>query len=45
MYFADAYPELSAEQRRSFAAAERRLLTRLVIMGCLGVTFLGIILA
>ena len=42
MYFGDAYPELSAEQRRSFAAAERRLITRLAVIVCGSVLALGI---
>ncbi len=45
MYFSDAYPELSVDQRRSFEAAERRLLRRLVLIGCFGVTLLGLTLA
>jgi hypothetical protein len=34
MYFADSYPEMSANQQQNFAAAERRLMRRLIIMGC-----------
>ena len=41
MYFADVQPELTEEQQREFAAAERRLLLRLVIVGCLGLVLLG----
>ncbi|WP_158742869.1 hypothetical protein [Acidisphaera sp. L21] len=37
MYFGDALPEVSAEQKQDFAKAERRLLRRLAILGCLGV--------
>ena len=42
MYFGDAFPELSPEQRRSFAAAERRLITRLAVIACCSVVVLGI---
>ena len=42
MYFGDAFPELSTEQRRSFAAAERRLIMRLAFIACGGVVVLGI---
>ena len=41
MYFADAYPELSPEQQRSFKASERRLLRRLVMIGCVGIALVG----
>ncbi len=44
MYFSDAFPELSAEQRSSFAAAERRLITRLVCIACVSVVVLGVAL-
>lgn len=41
MYFPEAYPEFTVEQRRSFAAAEKRLVKRLVILGCFGLAVLG----
>ncbi len=41
MYSSDAFPELSADQRRSFAAAERRLLIRLILIACGGVIVVG----
>ena len=44
MYFADAYPELSPEQQRNFQASERRLLRRLIIIGCFGMAILGVTL-
>ncbi len=41
MYYGDAFSELSPDQRRSFAAAERRLIMRLGLIAFGSVVVLG----
>ncbi len=44
MYFADAYPDLTQEELRSFKTTERRLMLRLVVIGCFGLAIVGVTL-
>ncbi len=44
MYISSADPDLTQEEISSFKATERRLLLRLVMIGCFSLVLLGIAL-